>query len=108
MWERGATGEIEHHNRLALCKVLGMEERELTLEPSDEPPQFDMTISREAKAIAYRWDDLPEAVRTKLKHEIAETYRLMRDSPEYARRIWPELEEDPDSPPPKSLKPPKP
>lgn len=92
-WERGAVGEIERSYRLGLCKLLGFQEAELLLDPEGAETEFDMPLSREAKSIAYRWDDLPESLRAHLKSQIAEAERMQRESPELAKRIYPELEE---------------
>lgn len=94
-WERGAVGEIERTYRLGLCKLLGFEERELLLDQEGAEAEFDMPLSREAKSIAYRWDDLPESVRIYLKGRIAEAERLLRENPEWARHVFPELENHP-------------
>lgn len=91
-WERGAVGEIERAYRLGLCKLLGFEEFELLLDPQSADTEFDMPLSREAKSIAHRWDDLPESLRVYLKGRMAEAERLMRDSPELAKHMYPELE----------------
>jgi len=91
-WERGAVGEIERSSRLGLCKLLGFEERELLLDPESAGQEFEMPLSREAKAVAYRWDDLPETLRAHLKSQMAEAERLLREAPELARRVYPELD----------------
>lgn len=92
-WERGVVGEIERRYRLGLCKLLGLEERDLLLDPAGAEPEFAMPVSNEAKSIAYRWDDLPEAVRAELKGRMAQVEQLLRNNPEYAKVVFPELEE---------------
>lgn len=91
-WERGIVGEIERRYRLGLCKLLGLEERELLLDPAGAEPEFAMPLSNEAKSIAYRWDDLPEAVRTELKSRMAQVEQMLRTNPEYAKVVFPELD----------------
>ena len=91
-WERGVVGEIERRYRLGLCKLLGLEERELLLDPAGAEPEFAMPVSNEAKSIAYRWDDLPEAVRTELKSRMAQVEQMLRTNPEYAKVVFPELD----------------
>lgn len=93
-WERGTVGDIERSYRLGLCKVLGLEERELLLDPEGAEKEFDVPISAEAKSIAYRWDDLPEQLRLHLRAQIAEAERLIRESPELAKRVYPQLAGD--------------
>lgn len=92
-WERGDVGEIERTNRLGLCKLLGFEERELLLDPESAPSEFEMPLSREAKSVAYRWDDLPETLRGWLKQRMSEAEAMLRESPGLAKRVFPELEE---------------
>lgn len=92
-WENGKVGDIDPTYRLGLSKTLGIEEIDLLLDPGEVQREFDMSLSREAKSIAYRWDDLPESVRVHLKSQIAETERLIRESPEHAKRIYPDLED---------------
>jgi len=91
-WERGVVGEIERRYRLGLCKLLGLEERDLLLDPAGAEPEFAMPVSNEAKSIAYRWDDLPEAVRAELKSRMAQVEQMLRNNPEYAKVVFPELE----------------
>lgn len=91
-WERGVVGEIERRFRLGLCKLLGLEERELLLDPAGADPEFAMPVSNEAKSVAYRWDDLPEAVRTELKGRMAQVEQMLRTNPEYAKVVFPELD----------------
>jgi len=102
-WERGKVGEIERSHRLGLCKLLGFEEWELLLDQEGAEKEFEMPLSREAKSIAYEWDDLPESVRTYLKGRIAEAKRILKSDPEYAKHVFPELSHDPSPklPPPK-------
>src|SRR5690606_12186285 len=71
-WESGDVGEIERASRLGLCKLLGFEEPELLLDSDGAQPEFDMPLTREAKSVAYRWDDLPESLRVHIKQQIAE------------------------------------
>lgn len=89
--ESGEAGELEHTYRMALCKLLGFEERELLLDPESAPEEFDMPLSPDAKSIAYRWDDLPESVRAHIKQVMSTAERTLRDSPELARQIYPEI-----------------
>lgn len=91
--ESGEAGELEHTYRIALCKLLGFEERELLLDPESAPLEFEMPLSADAKSIAYRWDDLPESVRVHIKGLVSNTERTLRDSPELAKRIYPEITE---------------
>lgn len=91
-WERGVVGEIERRFRLGLCKELGLEERDLLLDPAGAESEFEMPLSNEAKSIAYRWDDLPEAVRAELKSRMAQVEQLLRTNPEYAKVVFPELD----------------
>jgi len=92
-WERGVVGEIERRYRLGLCKLLGIEERDLLLDPAGAEPEFAMPVSNEAKSVAYRWDDLPEAVRTELKGRMAQVEHMLRTNPEYAKVVFPELDQ---------------
>lgn len=91
-WERGVVGEIERRYRLGLGKLLGIEERELLLDPANAEPEFAMPLSNEAKSIAYRWDDLPEAVRAEIKGRMAQVEQMLKNSPDYARVVFPELQ----------------
>lgn len=91
-WERGTVGEIERRYRLGLGKLLGIEERDLLLDPAGAEPEFAMPVSNEAKSVAYRWDDLPEVVRTELKSRMAQVEQMLRSNPEYAKTIFPELD----------------
>lgn len=100
-WERGSVGEIERDSRLGLCKLFGLEERELLLDPDSAIREFDMPLSLEAKSIAYRYDHMPEAVRTHIKTRIAEAEQMIRDTPDYAKRVFPDLDK-PHSKTPKS------
>lgn len=95
-WEKGTVGEIDRAYRQGLCKTLGFEEAELLLDADEAQKEFEMPLSREAKSIAYRWDDLPDKVRAHLRNQIAEIERLLREQPEVARRLYPEI----DIPPP--------
>jgi len=94
-WERGDVGELERTNRLGLCKLLGFEERELLLDPDSAPPEFEMPLSREAKSVAYRWDDLPETLRGWLKQRMSEAETMQRKSPGLAKHVFPELDDPP-------------
>lgn len=89
--ESGDAGELERSQRLALCKLLGFEESELLMDPDSAPMEFDMPLSPDAKSIAYRWDDLPESVRVHIKGLIANTERTLREAPELAKQIYPEM-----------------
>lgn len=91
-WERGSVGEIERASRLGLCKLYGLEERELLLEPDKTPAEFDMPLSLEAKSIAYRFDDMPEAVRSEIKNRLSEVERIIRATPDYAKHLFPDLD----------------
>lgn len=91
--ESGEAGELERTHRLALCKLLGFEERELLLDPESAPLEFDMPLSPDAKAIAYRWDDLPESIRVHIKGLMSTAERTLRESPTLARQIYPEIAE---------------
>lgn len=93
-WERGIVGEIERRYRLGLGKLLGLEERELLLDPEGAEGEFEMPLSQEAKSVAYRWDDLPEAVRAELKGRMAQVEQMLRTNPEYAKHVFPELDRD--------------
>jgi transcriptional regulator with XRE-family HTH domain len=92
-WESGDVGEIERASRLGLCKLLGFEERELILDADGAPQEFEMPLTREAKSVAYRWDDLPESLRVHIKQQMTEAERLMRETPELARKLYPEIED---------------
>jgi transcriptional regulator with XRE-family HTH domain len=92
-WERGTVGEIERRYRLGLCKLLGFDEIELLLDKTGAQAEFDVPLSREAKSIAHRWDDLPESERVRIKLIIAEAERLIAENPELAKRIYPDLAE---------------
>lgn len=91
-WERGSVGEIERASRLGLCKLYGIEERELLLDPDSAPTEFDMPLSLEAKSFAYRFDDMPEAVRSEIKNRMAEVERIIRATPDYAKHLFPDLD----------------
>jgi transcriptional regulator with XRE-family HTH domain len=91
-WEGGKVGEIEREYRLGLCKLFGFEERELLLDPDDHPSEFDMPLSRDAIAVAQRWDYLPESLRVHIKQQMSETERVLRESPGLAKRIFPEID----------------
>jgi transcriptional regulator with XRE-family HTH domain len=92
-WEQGLVDEIERPSRLGLCKLFGFEERELLLEEHGSEMEFDVPVSREAKSIAYRWDELPEPVRVFLKNTIAEYQQLKNQS--QMKQIVPEKDEKP-------------
>ncbi len=99
-WEKGTVDEIERRYRLGLCRELGFEEIELLLDPGEARKEFEMPLSQEAKSIAYRWDDLPDAVRAHLRAQIAVVERLLREQPELAKLLYPQIE----PPPPKRTK----
>lgn len=97
-WERGTVGELERANRLGLCKIYGLEERELLLDPDSASTEFDMPLSLEAKSVAYRFDDMPEAVRSEIKNRMAEVERMIRATPDYAKHLFPDLDSQPQKP----------
>lgn len=94
-WERGTIGEIERTTRLGLCKLLGFEERELLLDPEGAEQEFEMPLSRDAKSIAYRYDDLPDTIKAEIKAKIAEFERMQRTNPEYVKHLFPEFDTKP-------------
>lgn len=94
-WEHGKVGEIERAYRLGLCKLLGFEEFELLLDPQSAKTEFEMPLSREAKAVAHIWEELPETLRVYLKGRMAQALRIKRDNPELAKHLFPELDQGP-------------
>lgn len=91
-WEHGYVVEIERIFRLGLCKLFGFEESELLLDTDDARSEFEMPVSSDAKSVAYRWDDLPESLRVHIKQQMAAAERLLREDPQLAKRIYPEID----------------
>lgn len=98
--EKGLIKKIERDKRLGFCKLLGLEERELVLNPDEIAPEFDMPLSHDAKSIAYRWDDLPDLARAHLLKELTKVEQLLKDSPDFAKKLF----EDQTKPPKKPRK----
>lgn len=93
-WESGKVLEIEREFRLGLCKELGFDEVELLLDQDGAAQEFTMPLSREAKSIAYRFDDMPQTIRSEIAATIARIEHLKRTNPRYYQEMFPETAVD--------------